>query len=192
MISPKTIRHILAPLSLAFLAACHSVPSGQQAAQTPTADPVQAGAANTIQANRQGAPVAVFLASRQIQPGWTPVPAPSGTLYVNPQPFLNRADLRDVKAGGTDQGQGWLVLGLNPKGQQKLMQTTSDHPSKNLALVIGRTMMPLLSYATPITDGQLIFYVSNQENAVAAARAIAGVQAQAQPVSAPAQPVAGN
>lgn len=195
MILPRTTRYILAPISLAFLAACQSVaPGGQQAATVPAAAtaPVQAGAVNTVQANRQGAPVAVFVASRQIHPGWTPVPAPSGTLYVNPKPFLNRADLRDVKAGGTDQGQGWLVLGLNPGGQQKLIETTTTHPNKSLALVIGRTMMPLLSYNTPITDGQLMFYVSNQENAVAAARAIAGVRADAQAVSAPAQPKTGE
>ncbi|MBP6018742.1 MAG: hypothetical protein KA735_04570 [Burkholderiaceae bacterium] len=196
MTLPRTIRHILAPFSLAFLAGCQSVAPVQQAATKPAiasaAGPVQADAANAVQANRQGAPVAVFLASRQIQPGWTPVPAPSGTLYVNPKPFLNRTDLRDVKAGGTDQGQGWLVLGLNPSGQQKLIDATTTHPNKNLALVIGRTMMPLLSYAAPITDGQLIFYVSNQENAVAAARAIAGVQAQAQPAGAPAQPKMGD
>ncbi|NYT64999.1 hypothetical protein H0A58_03325 [Alcaligenaceae bacterium] len=182
MTLPRTFRYILAPFCLAFLAACQSVAPGQQAgAMAPvSAAPVQPGAANSVQASRQGAPVAVFVASQLMQAGWTPVPAPTGTLYVNPKPFLNRSDLRDVKAGGTDQGQGWLVLGLNPGGQQKLVEATTTYPNKSLALVIGRTMMPLLPYNTTIIDDQLIFSVSTQENAVAAARAIAGVPAEAQ------------
>lgn len=198
----RTYGRVAMPFGFALLAACQTAPVDRTAANentttaapavaAPTAVPDSAAhsAPTAVQATHQGAPVAIFLAARQIQPGWTPVPAPSGTLYVNPQPFLTRNDLSEVKAGGTDQGQGWLVLGLNPAGAEKARGITSQNPGKGLALVIGRTMMPLMIYNAPITDGRLVFYISNQENAVAAARAIAGVKpdpgATAVPQSAP-------
>ena len=84
-----------------------------------------------------------------------------------------------MKAGAANEGQGWLSLGLNAEGAKKVFAATSENPGKGLALVIGRTMMPLMRYNAPIKDGQLVFYVSNEANAIAAARAIAGVPAGA-------------
>lgn len=178
----KYYPRILAPVVLLFLAACQTVPTASSK-KTETDHAVSPAASANQQATMQGAPVAVFLATHQLQPGWTPVTAPNGTLYVNPKPFLSRADLNQVKAGAADQGQGWLALGLTPEGTKKAFAVTSEHPGKGLALVIGRTMMPLMRYSAPIQDGQLIFHVSNEANAIAAARAIAGVAAPAAPES---------
>lgn len=164
-------------LGAVLLAGCQTAPVQPTGSQSVTASqptPERAESTN-MQAARQGAPVALFLADRQIRPGWTPVPAPSGTLYVNPRPFLTRADLRDVKAGGTPEGRGWLALGLNERGARKVADITTGNPNKGLALVIGRTMMPVLSYSQPITNGTLLFDIIDEQNAIAAARAIAGV-----------------
>lgn len=177
MTSSKKYARIFAPAALLLLAACQTVPTAPVRQTETQVAPV--ATTTSTPAKTQGAPVVVFVATHQIQPGWTPVAAPSGTLYVNPKPFLTRADLNEVKAGGASDGKGWLALSLNPEGAKKVLAATNQHPGKGLALVIGRTMMPLMRYSAPIQDGQLVFYVSNEANAIAAARAIAGVPASA-------------
>lgn len=184
-LSKKYVR-IFAPVTLLLLAACQTVPT---ATTTKTGMDVKSeGVSTSPQVTTQGAPVVVFLATHQIQPGWTPVTAPTGTFYVNPRPLLTRADLSEVKAGAATEGQGWLALGLNPEGTKKVFAVTSENPGKGLALVIGRTMMPLMRYNAPIQDGQLVFYVSNEANAIAAARAIAGVPAGSPTENTPVKP----
>ncbi len=165
---------ILVPASLVFLAACQTVPGGKTtagaapgAAATPKPD-------TTLQAQSQGAPVAVFIADTAAQPGWTSVNLQSGVLYVNPQPVITRADLSGIQAGAGKKGEGLLALQLNEAGKKKIADTTTQNPNKRLALVVGRTMMAVPGYTAPVMSGNLIFDVGTEENATAAAHAIAG------------------
>lgn len=184
----RVMYRILVPASLVLLAACQSMPSKKETATatTPTADTM-------LQASSQGAPVAVFLADTSARDGWTPVQIQAGnTLYVNPEPVLTRNDLSGIKAGTNKAGDGLLALELNDAGKQKVVDVTTKNPNKRLALVVGRTMMAAPSYTTPVKAGQLVFAVGTEQNATAAARAIAGASAarQGTPDNGPAQPQA--
>lgn len=171
----RTLGRIIVPASLLFLAACQSVPTDKTTAATSQAPSVSTPQPETsTQAQQQGAPVAVFLADTTVQTGWTPVSLESGTLYVNPQPVITRADLSGIQAGSNKQGEGLLALELNEAGKKKVADITTRNPKKRLALVVGRTMMAAPGYTTPVTSGQLVFAVGTEENATAAARAIAG------------------
>ncbi|MGB6103686.1 MAG: hypothetical protein WBF88_07530 [Pusillimonas sp.] len=178
-----TLGRILLPLSLVMLAACQNMP-GKTTSQAPSAPEPE----TSIQAQEQGAPVAVFLADTTLQSGWTPVNIQSGTLYVNPQPIVTRADLSGIQAGANKDGEGLLALELNEAGKDKVTQATTQNPNKRLALVVGRTMLAAPGYTTPVTTGQLVFAVGTEENATAAARAIAGAPAEGGAGTAPAAP----
>lgn len=159
--------------SLVVLAACQSLPSKNNA----TAKAEQPVAPATVQASNQGASVAVFLADTKMHSGWTPVKIQAGTLYVNPQPILTRDDLTGIKAGTNKGGEGLLALALNDAGQKRVTDITTQNPNKRLALVVGRTMMAAPGYTTPVKTEQLVFPVGTEQNATAAAQAIAGPSA---------------
>lgn len=172
----RTLGRILAPASLVLLAACQTVPGNKADSQVSSSAATAPKPETKLEAQRQGAPVAVFLADTAMQSGWTPVNLQSGMLYVNPQPVITRADLSGIQAGSNKQGEGLLALELNEAGKKKIAETTAKNPNKRLALVVGRTMMAAPGYSVPVTTGQLVFAVGTEENATAAARAIAGVQ----------------
>jgi preprotein translocase subunit SecD len=169
----RTLGRLLLPASLVLLAACQSMPAKKTTAETSAPVPP---AETTVQAQRQGAPIAVFLADTATQSGWTPVAIQSGTLYVNPQPIITREDLSGIQAGSNKQGEGLLALELNESGKSKIVDITTKNPNKRLALVVGRTMMAAPGYTSPVTTGHLIFAVGTEQNATAAARAVAGVE----------------
>lgn len=186
MYTVRQLSKFIAPLSLVLLAACQTTQGPSTAATEPAAQPAtapqtaqpepattmpQAGAP----AQEQGAPVAVYIADTAEQTGWTPVNLQSGTLYVNPQPIITRSDLSGVQAGSNKQGDGLLALELSEQGKTKVADATTQNPNKRLALVVGRTLLAVPGYSTPVTSGQLIFAVGTEENATTAARAIAGV-----------------
>jgi preprotein translocase subunit SecD len=174
----RTLGRLLLPASLVILAACQSVPPKQTTAEATTpSTPAQAAPTEVPAqpAQRQGAPIAVFLADTVMQSGRTPVAIQSGALYVNPQPVITRDDLSGIQAGSNKQGEGLLALQLNDAGKARITDVTTKNPNKRLALVVGRTMMAAPSYSSPVTTGHLIFAVGTEQNATAAARAVAGV-----------------
>lgn len=208
MKSARAVGRIFLPLSLVFLAACQT-PQGGAPAQNPDAVPQQPAATTAPPASapsapsdsaaagaavQQGAPVAVYLADTVQQEGWVSVNIQSGNLYLNPEPVLTREDLTGVQAGTNQQGAGLLALDLSEEGRQKVTRLTGRYPNKRLALVVGRTMLAAPAYTTPVTTAQLVFGVGSEQNAVLAARAIAGLPedgsgdkgAPPSPVSAPA------
>lgn len=179
-------------LAILALAACQTAPV-QQGAATQPADaavapsapeaPVQEPAVQ--QAAEQGVPVAVFLADTVMQTGWREVPVGGGSvLYLDPQPIVIRDDLTGVQAGANQEGQGLLALMISDDARLRLEDLTSRNPNKRLALVVGRTLMAAPSYAEPVSTGQLIFPVGTEENATAAARAIAGIDESGAPTPA--------
>lgn len=178
----RTLVRVLVPVSMVVLAACQTKPT----AETPATAPDQTQQPATQQSSPQettprqqgssmGAPVAVFLADTTMQDGWRPVELDAGTLYLNPQPVVIRDDLTGVQAGSNKDGDGLLALELSPEGQRKVTQATTDNPNKRLALIVGQTMLAAPGYNSPVTTGHLIFAVGTEQNATAAARAIAGV-----------------
>jgi len=178
MTTARTFTRLAAPFCLVILAACQTAPT-KKTAQAPAPDasaaaPAAQGAA-TQPAQQQGAPVAVFLADTAVQEGWTPVNIQSGMLYVNPQPIITRGDLTGVQSGTNKEGNGLLALELTPEGKTKIVDATTRNPNKRLALVVGRTMLAAPAYTTPVSTDHLIFAVGTEQNATAAARAIAGV-----------------
>lgn len=168
----RTLGRIVAPLSLVVLAACQTTPKDST---TVTAAPNAPQPETSVQAQQQGAPIAVFLADTVMQANWTPVNIESGTLYVNPQPVITRGDLVGIQAGTNKQGEGLLALELTENGKSRIADVTAKNPNKRLALVVGRTMLAAPGYTTAVTSGQLIFAVGTEANATAAARAVAGV-----------------
>jgi len=179
-------------LAILALAACQTAPV-QPGAATQPADAVVAPSApeSTVQepavqqAAEQGVPVAVFLADTVMQAGWREVPVGGGSvLYLDPQPIVIRDDLTGVQAGANQEGQGLLALMISDDARLRLEDLTSRNPNKRLALVVGRTLMAAPSYAEPVSTGQLIFPVGTEENATAAARAIAGIDESGAPMPA--------
>lgn len=180
----RILTRIIAPLSLFVLAACQTTPS----TQTDTATPDAAATPQTAQESRQetspsqqeqaqadGAPVAVFLASSDPRDGWQPVELDVGSLYLNPEPVIVREHLTGVQAGASEEGDGLLALEFGPEGQSRLVQATTDHPNMRLALIVGSTLLAAPGFDTPVTTPHLIFVVGTEQNALSAARAIAGV-----------------
>lgn len=169
-------------VALATLAACQTAPVQQDAATGPsdattaTTAPEASTEAPVQAAAEQGVPVAVFLADITEQQGWRAVPiGADSTLYLDPQPIITRDDLTGVQAGSNQQGVGLLALMLSDDAKSRVQDLTSRYPNRRLALVVGRTLMAAPSYAEPVDTGQLIFPVGTEDNATAAARAIAGV-----------------
>ncbi|HLT99101.1 MAG TPA: hypothetical protein VKZ70_05110 [Burkholderiaceae bacterium] len=177
-------------LALAALAACQTAPVQQDTA-VQTTDPAatvseatQAPEPESVApAASQGAPVAVLLADTVQHEGWRAVQVGTGsTLYLDPRPLVIRDDLTGVQAGANQQGQGLLALMINDSARQRLQDATTSNPNRRLALVVGSTLMAAPSYSEPVTSGQLIFPVGTEDNATAAARAIAGVDETGAPM----------
>jgi len=183
-------------LAVLTLAACQTAPVQQGAAPQPTDRASSAPAAPapgpatpeaTQPASEQGAPVAVFLADMVQQEGWREIPVGADSrLYLDPQPVITRDDLTGVQAGANQEGQGLLALMVSDEARGRLEQLTSRHPNKRLALVVGRTLMAAPAYTDSVNSGQLIFPVGTEANAMAAARAIAGVDEAGAPLPPPA------
>lgn len=184
-------------LAVLALAACQTAPVQQDAATqseatvatpapgAPSQPPMQDAA-------EHGAPVAVFLADMVEQQGWRAVPVGAdSTLYLDPRPIVTRDDLTGVQAGTNQQGVGLLALMLNDEARNRILRVTTDNPKKRLALVVGSTLMAAPNYSDPVATGQLIFPVGTEENATAAARAIAGIDETGAPLPPPASTGAG-
>lgn len=173
-------------VALMALAACQTPPARQGAAAEPAdaaTAPAPAAAATQPQmqeAAAQGAPVAVFLADMVMQEGWRGVNiGPDTTLYLDPRPVITHEDLTSVRAGPNKQGQGLLVLMLRDDAQRRLDDVATRHPNKRFALAVGTTLMAV----EPVRTGNPIFLVSTEQNALAAARAIAGVDESGAPMA---------
>lgn len=177
----RILIRMLVSASVVMLAACQTTPTGTTAADaaapaTQQATPASAQKApESQQAREGGAPLAVFLADTQLQDGWQPVQLSEGMLYLHPEPVIVRDDLTGVQAGANKEGDGLLALELGPDGQSKITQVTTQFPNKRLALIVGQTMLAAPGYTTPVTTQNLVFVVGTEQNAMAAARAIAGV-----------------
>lgn len=187
----RTLTRSSLAVALLTLAACQTAPVQQDAATQTTEPAVAAPTApqspqpETMQeAAAQGAPVAVLLADLVQHEGWREVQVGGDSrIYLDPRPIVVREDLTGVQAGANQQGQGLLALMLSDDAQRRVQDITSRNPNKRLALVVGSTLMAAPSFSEPVSSGQLIFPVGTEDNATAAARAIAGIDASGQPIA---------
>lgn len=120
-------------------------------------------------------PTRVHVADTQVQNGWTVVTVSALNLYIKPDPVLTNADMTGVQAETDNNGEGLLALQLNATGQRKLIDVTTQYPSKRLALIVGNSVVAAPTYTHPVTSNQLIFPVGTEANATATARAIVQV-----------------
>jgi len=183
----RMLSRLLAIAGIVALAACETTgPSQQASGQGASSATDQAAASSeaadadfdeetTQQATGNGQPVAIFLADTSEQEGWHAVPLESGSLYLNPEPVVIEQDMTGVQAGKNEQGDGVLALGLNSEARKAVADTTAAHSGKRLALIVGQTLLAAPGFSEPIDNEFLVFAVGTEENAVAVARAIAGV-----------------
>lgn len=186
----------LAPIGLLALAACQTVPQKTDAdANAPTAPTATAPAASGQQpadgAQEQNAqqmsPVLIFLADTQPREGWVTVQiGENSNLYLEPEAFLALEDFVGVEAGRSEAGDGLLALDMSEQAIATTTRVTSANPGKRLALVVDGTLLAVPGYSEPITSSRLVFMVGSEQNAVTAARIIAGDAAPA-PTQAPAR-----
>lgn len=179
------LRALLPIVGGLLLTACETPPGATAGAQTDTTPAATSpatnaaasgqGAASAQAQAQEGAALGVFVADTTEQEGWHVVTVGENTLYLYPEAVLTRDFLTGVQAGANQQGEGLLALALSPDGQSRLTQATTQFPNKRLALVVGQTLLAVPAYTTPVSQEQLVFAVGTEENASAAARAIAGV-----------------
>jgi len=173
-------RRVAGVSALMLLAACQTPPKEQEAPEAVASTVPAAEAPSTSTATvpdtapQSAASLAVFLADTSPQEGWAEVKLANGTLYVNPEPVITRNDLVRIQAGRDQGGEGLLALDLSELAKQRISSVTEEYPGRRLALVIDNTMLAAPSYDRPVTTGRLIFAVGTEENAAAAARAVAG------------------
>lgn len=181
----------LAPVGLLALAACQTVPqkSDADAASTPVtpattatapAAPAQQPQAGSQDQNaQQMSPVLIFLADTQPQEGWVEVQiGENSNLYLQPEAFLALEDFVGVEAGRSEAGDGLLALDMSDQAMATVTKVTTENPTKRLALVVDGTLLAVPGYSEPISSNRLVFMVGTEQNALTAARIIAGEGAQ--------------
>ena len=134
---------------------------------------VEASETDSAAAGRPAA-FAILLADVNPHAGWNKVDIGSGLLYFHPEPVLDRGDFQGVTATEND-GMGMVVLEMNAEGQKHLLDKTTNNPDMMLAFVIETTLLSMIGYSEPVDSDFLAFSAGNTDNAVAVARAIAGV-----------------
>lgn len=177
-----SVLRIAGGLGLALaLAACQPLPlKGDQQVSTseaPAAPVSKDQAALAVQTDRQALNLRIFLASESPRPGWVQVNLnPQQALYVMADPVITRSDLVGIRSAVDNQsGDGILEVALSDAGLVKIRSATASYPGLRLALVVNKTMLAAPGYAAPVTEKLLAFRVGSRENAVKAARGVAGV-----------------
>ena len=175
------VARILAPLALLSLAACQTPPTSSPSSTTTTSGASQS-VSPEVETDAVASPEAqalepllVFLADTTPHADWAEVQIDeNSTLYMEADAFITRDDLEGVEAGSSETGEGLLALNLKPEARQRLHQLTQQHTGKRLALVVDGTLLAVPSFSKPIDLERLIFAVGSKENAMMAARIIAG------------------
>jgi len=175
----------LAVLTLA-LAGCQTPP--KQGAES-TSD---AGAPATQGQPATASAVEFYVAQNTTAPGLTEVKIPDGSLFIQRQPVLTRADLSEAAALVDRQGQNFVGLRFTEEGARKLNDVSSQNIGNMLALVIDRELVAAPRIAEPLNRGVLAFGVPSAQAASDIAAKIRGDQGQAAPANgtSPASPAA--
>lgn len=177
-LSMRKLAPALAVLTLA-LAGCQTPPK-QGADSTSDAGASQAQPAATASA------VEFFVAQATTAPGLTEVKIPDGSLFLQKQPVLTRADLSEAAALVDRQGQNFVGLRFTEAGARKLNDVSSQNIGNMLALVIDRELVAAPRIAEPLNRGVLAFGVPSAQAASDIAAKIRGDQGDGKGQAAPA------
>ena len=171
---------LLTALTTITLAGCQTTaPSVRPdpAAQTAASATTQAvtPSMRTTQAQNQVPSVLFRLAQTEQAQGLTEVKLSDGSLWVQPQPVLSRADLSGVEPLQTQQGQALVRFHFNQIGARKLAEISRRFPGKLLMLTINNQLVAAPRLSDPLIDGVMVIPVTNAQQALAIAQGIAGV-----------------
>jgi len=159
---------VLAVLTIA-LAGCQTAPRQAADATTPStqAQPAQTSA------------VEFFVAQASAAPGLMEIKIPDGSLFVQRQPVLTRADLSEAAALVDREGNNFVGLRFTEGGARKLNDVSTQNIGNMLALVINRELVAAPKIAEPLNRGVLAFGVPNAQAATEIAAKIRGDEGQA-------------
>ncbi|MFQ6683984.1 preprotein translocase subunit SecD, partial [Bordetella pertussis] len=128
---------------------------GQAATPADQASSQQASAAS----------VEFYVAQAKAGDGLMEVKVPDGSLYMQRQPVLTRADLTEAAALVDRQGQNFVGLRFTEAGARKLNDISSKNIGNMLALVIDRELVAAPRIAEPLNRGVLAFGVPSAKAA---------------------------
>ncbi|WP_376842820.1 SecDF P1 head subdomain-containing protein [Bordetella pertussis] len=137
---------------------------GQAATPADQASSQQASAAS----------VEFYVAQAKAGDGLMEVKVPDGSLYMQRQPVLTRADLTEAAALVDRQGQNFVGLRFTEAGARKLNDISSKNIGNMLALVIDRELVAAPRIAEPLNRGVLAFGVPSAKAASEIAAKIRG------------------
>jgi len=120
--------------------------------------------------------VEFYVAQAQGGPGLMEVKVPDGSLFMQRQPVLTRADLTEAAALVDREGQNFVGLRFTEEGARKLNDVSSQNIGNMLALVIDRELVAAPRIAEPLNRGVLAFSVSSAQAASEIAAKIRGDQ----------------
>ena len=126
-------------------------------------------------------PVEFYLAQTEAGQGLMEVKLPDGSLYMQRQAVLTRADLVESAALVDKQGQNFVGLRFSEAGARKLNEISSQNIGKMLALVVERQLVAAPRISEPLNRGVLAFSVSSAQEANELATAIRGDAGAAAP-----------
>ena len=114
------------------------------------------------------------LAQTEPAQGLSEVKLSDGSLWIQPQAVLSRADLSGVEPLQTQQGQALVRFHFNPIGARKLAEISRRFEGKLLVLTINNQLAAAPRLGEPLTDGVMVIPVTSPQQAVAIAQTIAG------------------
>lgn len=133
--------------------------------------------------------VGFFIAQTESAPDMMTVKLSDGTIYVQRQPVLTRADLTEAAALVDRQGKNFVGLRFSEAGARKLTQVSTQNVGKLLVLVIDGQLVAAPRIAEPLNRGVLAFGVEDAQKAndiAARVRGDNGATSGATPGAAPA------
>ncbi len=183
----RTLLRVTLLASAALLAACQtpgqpgptagtgaSAPAAQAGAPAqPASRPAQATA------TAPSTPVDFRLAQDQGAPGLAALPLGQRTLWVMPQPVLDRSDLAGIAPIQDAEGRAYVRFDFTPAGTQRLAAVTRANRGASLVITVGDTVVAAPRLGEPITQGVLNLPVADARSAQAIVQAVVGQSAQA-------------
>lgn len=162
----------IAVLTLA-LAGCQTSPKQTAKTDEPTQATQAQGQAATSTA------VEFYVARSSAAPGLMEIKVPDGSLFLERQPALTRADLSEAAALVDRDGQNFVGLRFTEGGARKLNDVSNQNVGNMLALVIDRELVAAPRIAETLNRGVLAFGVPSAQAASDIAAKIRGDQAPA-------------
>ncbi|MFC4279010.1 SecDF P1 head subdomain-containing protein [Achromobacter aloeverae] len=171
-----TLRKLAPALLIATLALAGCQTPGHKTGQAEGTQPSTSGASTPpgTPSTTPGAPsagqvtvpkVGFLLAQNNPGPGLTEVKLSDGSIYVQRQPVLTRADLTEAAPLASRQGENYVGLRFTEGGARTLNTVTTQNVGKLLVLVADGNILAALRISEPLTRGVLAFSVNSAQTA---------------------------